>query len=399
MHTMPRSNKNLGHDEYEVIVARTVDEVEALREVWQGMQPASPNADVDFYLTILKCRSEIVRPHVMMFKGDGIPLAMVIGRMEERGVKCKIAYKTLCEPKARILVIVHGGILGEQSLAKIIVDRLVDALRQDEADVIILESLRSDSDVYQEARSIPTFLCRDHALVRNTHWNMTLPATLDELFRKISPNRREELRRFPRLLEKAYPGGLFFECFKDKEHVDRLCKDVEVIAKSTYQRGLGVGFIDNTENRQRLRLEAEKGWLRGYVLYVKGEPCAFWIGTLYKTTFHVAFLGFDPRFRRYKPGIVVFSKMIEDLYKDNVTEIDFGFGDALYKQRFGDQKWEEVSLYIFASTWKGIGINLLRTLTFSASRVAQAVVKYTRLEEKIKRYWRNRVRTKSSGEG
>jgi len=49
--------------------------------------------------------------------------------------------------------------------------------------------------------------------------------------------------------------------------------------------GLGVGFIDNLENRERLRLEAEKGWLRGFVLYVL-MILRIWIGTVYSHRFH-----------------------------------------------------------------------------------------------------------------
>ena len=33
-------------------------------------------------------------------------------------------------------------------------------------------------------------------------------------------------------------------------------------------------------------------------------------------------------------------KMLDDLCGLKVKEIDFGFGDALYKNRYGDESWE-----------------------------------------------------------
>ncbi len=44
-----------------IVVARTVPEVEAIREVWKNWD-WSPNADIDFYLHILRSRREVLRP-------------------------------------------------------------------------------------------------------------------------------------------------------------------------------------------------------------------------------------------------------------------------------------------------------------------------------------------------
>ncbi len=163
------------------------------------------------------------------------------------------------------------------------------------------------------------------------------------------------------------------------------------MACKTYQRGLGAGFINNDETRRRLQLSGDRGWLRAYILYVDGEPCAFWFGTLYKETFHLDFTGYDQKYRKYEPGTILFVTMIESLCEDEVKAIDFGFGDAFYKQRFGDSSWEEASVYIFGRTARGILLNILRTLTALIVLNAEKIVARYNLREKMKKWWRLRI--------
>lgn len=380
---------------YSIKVARSAEEIESLREIWEKWQ-CHPNADIDFYLTIINSREEIIRPHVMVIGKNGKPETMVIGRIERKREEIKIGYKTLFKPWVRILRIIYGGILGEQSKrrSEVIIEELLKILMQGQIDCITLDSLRKNSNIYVAAKKKPGLPMRDRIQIDRTHWKMTLPGTMDEIFQKLSRNRREELRRYPRMIEKDHPGSVEFKCFRMTEDVDQACRDVEKVAEKTYQRGLRVGFINNKENQTRLYLEAEKGWLRAYILYVENKPCAFWIGSLYKRSFHVNFLGFDPDFKRYKPGTIVLSRMLEDLLKDRVCEIDFGFGDALYKQRLGDESWEEASVYIFGPSLKSISINAIRTIILSGYRIAEKVTRDVNLEGKIKKYWRGKLAKK-----
>lgn len=129
---------------------------------------------------------------------------------------------------------------------------------------------------------------------------------------------------------------------------------IEVVAARTYQRGLGAGFVDDDEVRQRYRLLADRGRLRIMLLEIEGNVKAFWIGTVYKGVFHSAATGYDPDFRVYELGTLMFVNMIDELVKEGVTKLDFGLGDAFYKERFGDESWQETTLLLFAPGVKGI---------------------------------------------
>jgi CelD/BcsL family acetyltransferase involved in cellulose biosynthesis len=175
-----------------------------------------------------------------------------------------------------------------------------------------------------------------------------------------------------------------------------MIQDVDGIARKTYQRGLGVGFTDSFEMHRRLSLEAEKGWLRGYVLYVQNAPSAFWIGTLYLGTFHSDYMGYDPALGKYSPGMFLAVKVIEELCNGSdsggqIYKIDFGLGDAQYKEVLGDSEWSDASLYIFPCSFKGIGLNVVRTSAAILERVARRALEESGLLGKVKKMWRLRT--------
>lgn len=169
---------------------------------------------------------------------------------------------------------------------------------------------------------------------------------------------------------------------------------MEDVAKKTYQRALGVGYIDNEENRRRLKLDAEKARLFAKILYLGETPCAFFVGFIHCGTIYLAFTGFDPNYSKYEVGTILYLKMIEDLIDKNVGTVDFGFGDAFYKQRFDAEFYKETSMYIFAFNLKGLWIKLGRTSIFLCKIFVLSVLSKFDIVQRIKTRWRNRKLSK-----
>ena len=169
-----------------------------------------------------------------------------------------------------------------------------------------------------------------------------------------------------------------------------MIQDVEQIAE-VYQRGLGVGFMDGPEKREGLRLMAEKGWLRAYVFYLAERPCAFWIGDINGGTFGSDYVGHDAEFGKYSPGMFLINKVIEGFCDGNhegVTGVDFSPGNAQYKEVLSNHRWRETSVYIFAPSLKGIGLNLVRSLTVGMDQTIKKALLRTNLLQKPKKGWR-----------
>jgi len=377
----------------QIRVLRRLADVEALRSTWSGMQ-SHPNADIDFFSLIVRTRPEIVRPHVIVVFEEGRPITIVAGRLEENQLEIKIGYKTIWRPKVRQLTIVYGGCMGETShdVDDLIVRQLFQFLREEQADLLSWSGLPWSSRLKELVRSVPGILCRDYLARPSEHWTMTLPASLEEfLEQKMNKKHRYWAKRAMRMLEKDFPGAVRYACLTRPDEVDKLFEDTVRVARKTYQWGLGVGFQDNLENRQRLQLAAEKGWLAGYVLYLKDEPIAFWLCTVYGDTVHLNFTGYVPDFRKYEIGTALFLRMVGEMSVRKVKRLDFGLGSAFYKERFGDGKFTETTMFAFAPTGRGILLNALRLLTQAPAELARKVLLRLKLEQKIKKLWRTQV--------
>src|SRR5262249_24075617 len=132
--------------------------------------------------------------------------------------------------------------------------------------------------------------------------------------------------------------------YESEADIDRVMEHAESIACRTYQRGLGVGFVANDENRQRFLVDAKRGRFRAYFLYLGEKPIAFFLGTLHKNVLYDNFTAYDPAHAKYSPGTFLFYKIFEELCRDGIKAVDFGFGDAWYKAQFGNQRNDETTV-------------------------------------------------------
>jgi hypothetical protein len=375
-------------------IIRSMEEIEDIRDIWTSWQ-RHPNADIDFYLTVQRLRPNILRPHVIVVYGDGRPEAMLVGRIEHRNVESSIGYKRIFNRAARVLRFVYAGQFGDLSAetAQVVVKEVLNSLGRGEADLASFYLLRWDSPLCAVARSVPGFLSRDYLQAPQKHWSMTLGGSEEwqpGISRKVRKNQRWKK------LMRDYSDRIRIDCLRDSGELGRMIPDMEEIAKKTYQRGLGAGFVDDEATRQRFQFEAEKGWLRIYLLYLADRPCAFWSGTCYGDTFFSGDMGYDSADSQYSPGMFLIMKVIEGFrtYDGNqgTSRIDWGFGDAEYKQDLSDEVWYESSVSIWAPTPTGLKLNFEQTATGLIDRTAKALLRQTTLIQKAKRVWRDRLR-------
>lgn len=381
-----------GPADYQVAVARTAAETEALRSDWE-MLNLSPNAQIDFFTMINSVRPSVVRPHVIALRQHGEIKGVVVARVVEKEFTCSLGYKTFRIGRVRQMDVVHRGLLGVcgQGADHVVIGELLGALQRREVDVVNLSQVRADSGLFGLAREAPGFCCRDRLRITQLHRKARLPGTLDEFLGRLSKKHRSWARRMEKLLHTDFKEQVRFKSFEEYADLEQLAHDLEAVSEKTYQHGLGAGFIRNSEQRERLALGRRRGWLRGIVLHVNDRPCAFWIGSVYKGVFFSEGTGFDPEFRKYEVGTQVFLKLVEKLCREGVKEIDFGLGDALYKQRFGDECWEEGSVYLFAPSLKGKRLNLVRTALEGPALAARRTLTRLGWEQRMKTFWRRKL--------
>lgn len=393
-------SRNNGH---EISIAKEFGEVVALREDWQRITQWSlasqaqlrldPSVNIDFYLTLTQDASEVLRPHVIVLKHGGMPEVILAGRIEKKPLQVAMGYKRLSSRPVRLLTLIHGGTLGEDSEehASLLVDSVKASLKNHDADVALFYGMEMGSCFQRVVKAAGGCLSRDYFPAIMPRWRIQLPATYEELYQERSSNTRHNLKRYSKRLRDAFGDKLLVRSFRRPEDVETILSDTEAIAAKTYQRGLGVGF-DRDAIRHRMMLTANQGWLRAHILYIGDRPAAYWNGILYHRTCFTWTTGYDPDLGELRPGMFLLQVMLRELCDEKGTDVvDFGFGDAQYKRDWCDCEHFQVSQFLFAPSLMGLSLNVFHTSLFGASNAARQLLARTGALQKVKKAWRRHM--------
>src|SRR5208282_4893805 len=378
---------------------RAIPELEEIREVWASW-PGNRDSEIDTYMMFLRSNPGTVRPHVLVVYREGRPDAILVGRIDCGKITCRVGYLSVRLP-AQTMCFVYGALRGNASHENcdLMVGEILRSLSQGEADVAYLNFLKQEADLCLLAMKKPGWLSRDYVRITQPHFAATMPATVEGFYQGLSPKVRKNQRWQAKKLTNHFSGAVRIHCYREVTELDEMIHEVEQIVQRSYQRGLGVGFMDGPEMRARLRFKAERGWLRGYVLYFAERPCAFWLGDINGTTFGSDYIGYDAEFASHSPGMYLVMKVIEGFCNGNqegVTAVDFGPGNAQYKEVLSNQRWQETALYIFAPSLRGISLNLVGSSIGGLDQAIKKALTRTSLLQKIKKYWRAHARPKEA---
>jgi CelD/BcsL family acetyltransferase involved in cellulose biosynthesis len=373
-----------------VHVARTVEEVEELRPVWQSLEGQRFTSDIDVFLTVVRHAPGVVRPHVVVFEQAGEPVSLVAGRLEDVTLPARLGYIGI-SPRLRMLTVAYGGVLGEHPDPAGLLDGLSESLEGERIDLVRLRMLTVGSPLHSAAREHAGALRRRRFERALLHWSCAIPGSVDEFLATRSRERRRHIRRYQRRLDEAFPGEVEVRHFRGRGEIDLLFADSERVQRRTYQRGLGVGFADDELTRELTGLAMDQGWFLGVVLYLRGEPAAFWHGSAYHGTFGTSVTGYDPAQAEHRPGTYLFVRLVDTLCADEaVHTLDFGFGDAEYKRSFGDTSVLEEDVVVFEPRPRPVAVNVASSALLGTATLGHAVLARRRVDA-ARRAWRQRL--------
>jgi Acetyltransferase (GNAT) domain len=384
--TLPRGRRT--------VVVRTLDGLDELRGAWEALAPKHVVADPDFFAATVAADPKIVRPHVVLLERDGVPEAMAVARLEQQELTHRLGYRTIYQPRVRALTVVPGGLLGELDEERflLLLDELRRALEDDEAELLIFSYLPLDSLAFRLASTKPSFLERQHVVRSGIRWELELSGSLDEFLQSKSSKHRQTLKRKKNKLERDFAGRLEVRLYERPEEIDEFFAAAAAVAAKTYQHALGVAFGDTPAHRERTRVAMERGWFRAWVLYLDGEPAAFWHGERYAGTFRTGNPGFDPKYDPYGIGTYLMLRMVDDLCSDpDVHAVDHGLGDATYKRRYGTRSWTEGNVVVFPRTFRGAWLNASLTVIARVVALARWLVQRGGILGGAKSRWRRRL--------
>jgi CelD/BcsL family acetyltransferase involved in cellulose biosynthesis len=374
-------------------IIKTLQELETVQTYWESWQNHANNDFAQFKL-VCQLRPEIESPYVLVIERNNQPHALLAGRSEWTQFAPAIGYLKPVRIPSKVIAVIHQGLLGhwDEETARESVHYLWSLLGAGVADAIEFHHLSEHSILLQALQvHISPWFCEKKPRW-SYHWQMDIPVEGGFIKNKMRSKHRSEIRKMQRELESAFPGKVSWRWMSQFDDVPGLCAQLEEVAASTYQRGLGSGFFNNEEFRQRLALFAWRGLLRVQFLDIDGKAQAFWFGTVYQGVFYLSETSYDPDLRRYEVGTLTFIRMVDELaQEEGVLKLDFSLGDAHYKQRFGDQSWQETTICLFAPTAKGLALRSMLRLSIILDSAARQVLQKMKLTDRLKTIWRRRV--------
>jgi hypothetical protein len=325
---------------------------------------------------------------------------MLVGWLHQGSVAFPVGSVALFRANARILRFVNGGFLGNQSRenSQFLLREIIRSLREDQAQAAEFSQLRADSPLYHFAKRQPNVFCREHFTSVQTHRYLTLPASYDEFLRSLSGKNRHQLRRHARMLVRDFPGKVRFQILSSERDAEDFARKADEISQKTYNRALRSGFVNNFETREILRAAAKKAAFRACLLYVDERPVAFNSGILSNRSFYGTFTGYDPAFKKYRPGLQTLLRLIEEFFEPGgkLLRFDAGCGDSPYKRMFFSSSWLESPVWIFAPSAKGLSLNVLRFVSTLLQSLAIRLFANSGPLRKIKKLWHRHAQRESS---
>jgi CelD/BcsL family acetyltransferase involved in cellulose biosynthesis len=293
-----------------------------------------------------------------------------------------------------MLRIVDGGLVAPVPAAvPPLLAALDAALARGAVEAVTLPALPVDSALFAAVGRLGGPLERQRFLTTWTHRRLVLPGSFDEFLASRSWETRRGIRKTANRLHAKLGDELRVEILRTPDRHEQLVRDLDRVSRGTYQRVLGAGFSGTPEQRALAGVGLELGRLRAYVLYRADEPLAYWLCSTHEGTIFLRTTGFDPAYASHRVGVFLLMHVIEDAIADpELGVLDFGPGDAPYKQQFSSEGRLERSVVVFGPSFRGRRINALRTAILGSGLLARRVLDAGGLTERVRYGWRSRLR-------
>ncbi len=193
----------------------------------------------------------------------------------------------------------------------------------------------------------------------------------------MSAKSRKNLRRETRRLSEAAGGALWLRRITAPGEARGFLESARSVGRNSWQRrALGERVRDDGTACRSFENLASRGILRAYFLQLGDRSCTFVIGYQYAGVYHYIETGFDEALGEYSPGTVLLFLMLEDLHVHERPEVlNFGVGDATYKQRFGNSERADVSCFVMRRRLRNIVLTKSHAVFSGAAQAAKRLLR------------------------
>ena len=193
---------------------------------------------------------------------------------------------------------------------------------------------------------------------------LTFPDTFDEYVKSLGKNMREQIKRYPRRLEKQF--AVEYEIAQTPSQVEEFCEQLFDLHGKRW-RARGQTGVLALPARRRFHREVcqqflENNWLRLWRLKCDGRAACVLLSYFWNGKYWFFIGGFEPELMRWSVGTCLFARVFQEAIAEGASEFDFLRGAEDYKYRFGAVDREHVNLKWFADAprggllWRRVGL-------------------------------------------
>ncbi len=352
----------MGNNSFTLQTIRDLREIDTLRDDWKSWQKTR-DSDFDFFCGIVRSRGDGCKPHVLVLSRNGRPESLLAGLNYRTKIPLKLGSVTMRHSEVNVLEFVYGAVLGNASRenCEALVRGVMQSLASGDADMALWLRLDVHSVLYDCALQLPSPALRDHSRALYDHWFMDFPKSLDAFLASLERSQRSKLRRKYNRVLNTFPGKVQVRCFQTATDVEQAIFHMEQIALHSVKRQLGYGFFDTQMTREQMLVEAERGWLRIYILFIEEKPVSFWKGTLFDRSLRAEHVGFDAAWSAFSPGTFLFLYILENLRDEGLKTVDLGYGNGQLYECFGNVRCSEARVQIYAPKIRALQVKFMQT--------------------------------------
>ncbi len=163
-----------------------------------------------------------------------------------------------------------------------------------------------------------------------------LRGTFADYLNKFSSKSRSTLTRKVRKFTDYCGGELTWREFRLRQEMGEFYQQAREVSRKTYQeRLLNAGLPEDDEFREEIFDLADRGLVRGYLLYHHQTPIAYLYCPMQDGVLFYRYLGYDPEYGNWSPGTVLQFVALEKLFGEGKFRMfDFTEGQGPHKEFF-----------------------------------------------------------------
>lgn len=169
-----------------------------------------------------------------------------------------------------------------------------------------------------------------------TRYFADLRGGYDAWFAELPSRARTDLRRKSKRFAERSGGALDVRAYRTPDEMAAFRRLARALSAKTYQEKLlDAGLPDGEQDRAEMVERAEADAVRGFILFLDGEPASYLHLPADGDTLIYAHLGYDPALSDLSPGTVLQLEAMRALMaEERFAWFDFTQGEGQHKKRF-----------------------------------------------------------------